>query len=214
MVRNQWYVVLESNEVGAHPIGVTHLGEKMVFWWDAAGKSCTAADRCPHRRAALSVGKTLEGHLQCPFHGFELDSSGWMHNRARMIAASFLTKDLLVDWRWGERYFMQHLLDGDPAANNGGWQWAAGTGTDAAPYFRAFNPALQGIKFDPQGAYVRRWVPELAAVPDRFIHEPWKIPPDVQRQLGCMLGKGYPAQIIDHATARQRALTADQQGDA
>ena len=95
-----------------------------------------------------------------------------MHNRARMIVASFLTKDLLVDWRWGERFFMQHLVDGDPAANNGGWQWTAGTGTDAAPYFRIFNPVLQGIKFDPEGVYVRRYVPELADVPAKFIHEP------------------------------------------
>ena len=93
----------------------------------------------------------------------QLAQTGWMHNRARMIVASFLVKDLLVDWRWGERWFMQHLVDGDPAANNGGWQWTAGTGTDAAPYFRIFNPVLQGQKFDPQGAYVRRWLPELAA---------------------------------------------------
>jgi deoxyribodipyrimidine photo-lyase len=137
-----------------------------------------------------------------------------MHNRARMIAASFLTKDLLIDWRWGERYFMQHLLDGDLAANNGGWQWTAGTGTDAAPYFRVFNPVLQGMKFDPQGAYVRRWVPELAAVPDKFIHEPWKIPPEMQPQLGCVIGQDYPAPMVGHAAARQRALAAYQQGDA
>jgi deoxyribodipyrimidine photo-lyase len=143
----------------------------------------------------------------------QLKVTGWMHNRARMIAASFLTKDLLIDWRWGERYFMQHLLDGDPAANNGGWQWTAGTGADAAPYFRVFNPMLQGMKFDPQGAYVRRWIPELAAVPDKFIHEPWKMPPEEQRQLGCVIGKDYPVPIIDHATARQRALLTYQQGD-
>ena len=89
----------------------------------------------------------------------QLVQTGWMHNRARMIAASLLVKDLLVDWRWGERFFMQHLVDGDPAANNGGWQWTAGVGTDAAPYFRVFNPVLQAAKFDPDGAYVRRWVP-------------------------------------------------------
>jgi deoxyribodipyrimidine photo-lyase len=138
----------------------------------------------------------------------QLMESGWMHNRARMIVASFLVKDLLIDWRWGERFFMQHLVDGDPAANNGGWQWTAGTGTDAAPYFRIFNPVLQGKKHDPAGRYVRRWLPELARVPDKFIHEPWKMPLDVQREAGCMIGQDYPAHIIDHAWARERTLSA------
>ncbi len=138
----------------------------------------------------------------------QLNASGWMHNRARMIVASFLTKDLLIDWRRGERYFMQHLLDGDPAANNGGWQWTAGTGSDAAPYFRVFNPVLQGVKFDPQGAYVRRWIPELAAVPGSFIHAPWKMPSEMQRRAGCIIGKDYPAPIVVHAAARQRLLEA------
>jgi deoxyribodipyrimidine photo-lyase len=142
----------------------------------------------------------------------QLNTTGWMHNRARMIVASFLTKDLLIDWRLGERYFMQRLLDGDPAANNGGWQWAAGTGTDAAPYFRVFNPILQGKKFDPQGVYVRRWVPELAAVPGAFIHIPWEMPAEVQRQVRCRIGKDYPAPVVDHAFARQRALAAYRQG--
>jgi deoxyribodipyrimidine photo-lyase len=143
----------------------------------------------------------------------QLNSTGWMHNRARMITASFLVKDLLIDWRHGERYFMQHLLDGDPAANNGGWQWTAGTGTDAAPYFRVFNPVLQGKKFDPTGTYVRRWVPELSAVPDTYIHTPWEIPTSLQAKLGCVIGKTYPAPIIDHAMARQRVLAAYRQGE-
>ncbi len=108
--------------------------------------------------------------------------TGWMHNRARMIVASFLVKDLLIDWRWGEKFFMQHLVDGDPAANNGGWQWTAGTGTDAAPYFRIFNPVLQGKKYDPEGNYVRCWLPELAAVPDRYLQNPWDMPDNVQRE--------------------------------
>ena len=136
----------------------------------------------------------------------QLNASGWMHNRARMITASFLVKDLLIDWRRGERYFMQHLLDGDPASNNGGWQWIAGTGTDAAPYFRIFNPVLQGKKFDPHGVFIRRWVTELSAVPDAYIHTPWAMPDDIQSQTGCRIGKNYPAPIVDHATARQRAL--------
>jgi deoxyribodipyrimidine photo-lyase len=138
----------------------------------------------------------------------QLKEIGWMHNRARMIIASFLVKDLLVDWRWGERWFMQHLVDGDPAANNGGWQWTAGVGTDAAPYFRVFNPVLQGTKFDPQGGYVRRWVPALADVPDKFIHKPWEMSVEVQRTSGCVIGQDYPAPMVDHAPARARALAA------
>jgi deoxyribodipyrimidine photo-lyase len=136
----------------------------------------------------------------------QLSQTGWMHNRARMIVSSFLTKDLLIDWRKGERYFMQHLVDGDPAANNGGWQWAAGTGTDAAPYFRVFNPVLQGQKFDPQGVYVRLWIPELAAVADHFIHNPWKMTLDDQHRCNCVIGKDYPFPIVDHIMARQRVL--------
>jgi deoxyribodipyrimidine photo-lyase len=138
----------------------------------------------------------------------QLVETGWMHNRARMIVASFLVKDLLIDWRWGERFFMQHLVDGDPAANNGGWQWTAGTGTDAAPYFRIFNPVLQGKKHDPDGVFARRWLPELARMPDRFIHEPWKTPLDVQRVVGCVIAQDYPAPLVEHAWARERTLGA------
>ncbi len=138
----------------------------------------------------------------------QLRESGWMHNRARMVVASFLTKDLLIDWRWGERHFMQHLIDGDPAANNGGWQWSAGTGTDAAPYFRIFNPITQGEKHDPQGDYIRRWVPELRNVPDDHIHRPWSMPDAVQQAVGCMIGEDYPAPIVNHKAARKRTLAA------
>lgn len=138
----------------------------------------------------------------------QLQAIGWMHNRARMAVASFLVKDLLIDWRWGERWFMQHLIDGDPAANNGGWQWAAGTGTDAAPYFRIFNPVNQGIKFDPHGAYVRQWVPELRALPTKNIHEPWRLSNSDLEQACCRLGVDYPFPIVDHAQARIRTLAA------
>jgi deoxyribodipyrimidine photo-lyase len=138
----------------------------------------------------------------------QLLATGWMHNRARMITASFLVKDLLIDWREGERWFYRHLVDGDPAANNGGWQWAAGVGTDAAPYFRVFNPATQGERFDPLGDYVRRWVPELAGLPVKWIHRPWEAPPLELRAAGIELGRTYPRPVVDHAQARQRALAA------
>ncbi len=129
----------------------------------------------------------------------QLAETGWMHNRGRMIVASFLVKDLLIDWQVGERWFMQQLVDGDPAANNGGWQWTAGVGTDAAPYFRVFNPVRQGKKFDPEGSFIRRWVPELRAVLDNSIHEPWR---------DGTLPAGYPAPLVDHQQARKRALDA------
>lgn len=138
----------------------------------------------------------------------QLVQSGWMHNRGRMIVASFLVKDLLIDWRWGERFFMQHLMDGDPAANNGGWQWVAGTGTDAAPYFRIFNPTSQAETHDPNGDYIRRWLPELHNVPDEYIHEPWKMPAAVQQDAGCVIGEDYPEPMVDHREARERALEA------
>jgi deoxyribodipyrimidine photo-lyase len=141
----------------------------------------------------------------------QLQETGWMHNRARMIVASFLTKDLLIDWRLGEMHFMQHLVDGDPASNNGGWQWAAGTGTDAAPYFRIFNPVLQGEKYDPDGDYVRRWVPELRDVPDAFIQEPWTMSETEQVEANCVIGEDYPAPVVDHKQARERTLDAYKQ---
>ncbi len=138
----------------------------------------------------------------------QLLSTGWMHNRGRMIVASFLAKDLLINWQEGERWFMRHLVDGDLAANNGGWQWTAGVGTDAAPYFRVFNPVLQGQKFDPQGVFVRRWLPELRRVPDEHIHAPWRMPAPLQRAVGLLIGQDYPAPLVDHAEARLRALEA------
>jgi deoxyribodipyrimidine photo-lyase len=156
--------------------------------------------------AAWCEGRTGYPVVDAAMH--QLVETGWIHNRARMIVASSLVKDLLIDWQWGERFFMQHLIDGDPAANSGGWQWTAGTLTDAAPYFRIFNPVLQGKKHDPAGAYVRQWVPELASVPARFIHEPWRTPLDVQREMGCIIGQDYPAPMVDHAWTRERALSA------
>ena len=138
----------------------------------------------------------------------ELWHTGWMHNRVRMVVASFLIKHLLLDWRIGEAWFWDTLVDADPANNSASWQWVAGSGADAQPYFRIFNPVLQGEKFDPDGAYVRAFVPEIAGLPDRFIHRPWQASPVELGSAGVALGTTYPEPIVDHATARQRALAA------
>ena len=138
----------------------------------------------------------------------ELWTSGWMHNRVRMIVASFLVKDLLIPWQDGAAWFWDTLVDADLANNSAGWQWVAGCGADAAPYFRIFNPVLQGNKFDPQGDYIRKWIPELAKLPDKFIHSPWQTPGLILKECEIQLGKQYPLPIIDHAVARQRALNA------
>ncbi|KPP82822.1 MAG: deoxyribodipyrimidine photo-lyase [Oceanicaulis sp. HLUCCA04] len=138
----------------------------------------------------------------------QLWQTGWMHNRVRMIVASFLTKHLLIDWRRGEEWFWDTLVDADLANNAASWQWVAGSGADAAPYFRIFNPVTQGEKFDGSGAYVREWVPELKNVPDKFIHAPWAAPAGILSQAGVTLGEDYPRPIIDHSKARERALAA------
>ncbi|WCH26264.1 deoxyribodipyrimidine photo-lyase [Aeromonas salmonicida] len=147
--------------------------------------------------AAWCEGRTgypiVDAAMRC------LNATGWMHNRLRMIVASFLTKDLHIHWRLGEDYFMSQLIDGDLAANNGGWQWAAGTGADAAPYFRVFNPTTQGQRFDPQGDFIRTWVAELADIPTAYVHQPH----DWLRLKG---GRGYPAPMVDHALARVKAI--------
>lgn len=135
-----------------------------------------------------------------------LSQTGFMHNRLRMLTASFLVKDLDVDWRWGERYFAGLLLDFDFAANNGGWQWAASTGCDAQPWFRIFNPITQSKKFDAQGKFIRRYLPELGSVPDKFIHQPWLMSAAQQAQYQCYIGTHYPAPLVDHAQARLVAL--------
>lgn len=136
----------------------------------------------------------------------ELNATGAMHNRLRMVTASFLVKDLGIDWRRGERYFAGKLLDYDLAANNGGWQWSASTGCDAQPWFRIFNPVLQSRRFDPDGTYIRRWLPELARVPDAHLHAPWEMGRIEQRSGECVIGRDYPAPIVRHEEARRRTL--------
>ena len=149
---------------------------------------------------AWCLGKTgypiIDAAMRC------LNETGWMHNRLRMVVAMFLTKDLLLNWQWGERYFMNHLTDADFASNNGGWQWSASTGNDAAPYFRIFNPSLQAQKFDPKGDFVRHWIPELAHIEGAAIHEPGELDRGAE---------GYPAPIVDHKAARLRAIDAYRQ---
>jgi deoxyribodipyrimidine photo-lyase len=138
----------------------------------------------------------------------ELWHTGWMHNRVRMITGSFLVKDLLVNWTVGARWFWDTLVDADLASNTLGWQWVAGCGADAAPFFRIFNPVAQGMKFDPRGDYVRRWVPELARIPDEWIHHPWAAPETVRAAAGVVLGEHYPWPLVDHDIARREALQA------
>lgn len=156
----------------------------------------------PAQKALIAWQKGETGYPIVDAAMRQLNETGWMHNRLRMIVASFLVKDLLIDWREGERYFMSQLVDGCLAANNGGWQWAASTGTDAAPYFRIFNPTTQGERFDKNGEFIRRWLPELAAVPEKAIHQPWVWADKQGRTLA------YPRPIVDHAQARVATLAA------
>lgn len=136
----------------------------------------------------------------------QLNETGWMHNRLRMAVASFLTKDLLMDWREGERYFSERLVDYDPASNIGGWQWAASTGTDPVPYFRVFNPVRQSERFDPHGRFIKEWVPELEDVSKKYIHEPSKMTENEQEKAGCLIGEDYPEPVVDHKKMRKRAI--------
>ena len=168
-----------------------------------------AAKRLTFRESAEEFAAWSQGRTGYPIIDAamtQLVTYGWMHNRLRMIVASFFTKDLLLDYRLGERFFARHLADSELAANNGGWQWSASTGTDAAPYFRVFNPVLQSKKFDPDGTFIRAMLPALAKLPTRAIHEPWTLSPLEAQGLGFRLGRDYPEPIVDHAMARERAL--------
>ncbi len=174
-----------------------------------SSSSATAASsrwsRAQRRFAAWCDGQTGFPLVDAGMR--QLRREGWMHNRARLVVGSFLTKDLGIDWRWGERHFMRLLVDGDEANNNGNWQWIASVGTDPQPVFRRiYNPARQMETHDPDGAYVRRYVPELAGVPDEYLREPWTMPAEAQREAGCEIGGDYPRPIVDHAQARREAL--------
>ena len=152
--------------------------------------------RDPEALAAWEQGRTGYPIVDAAMR--QLVATGWMHNRLRMVTAMFLGKNLLLDWHAGERYFMRHLLDGDFASNNGGWQWSASTGTDAAPYFRVFSPVSQSERFDPEGRFIRHWLPELSELPDRALHDP--------ARRGDL--DGYPAPIVDAKASRRRAIEA------
>jgi len=170
-----------------------------------------AFDAMPWRKDAAGLKAWQRGLTGYPLVDAgmrELWHTGWMHNRVRMVAASFLSKHLLIDWRAGESWFWDTLVDADPASNPANWQWVAGSGVDAAPYFRIFNPVLQGQKFDPRGTYVRHWVPELADLPDALVHQPWKASAQQLEAAGVRLGKDYPEPVVEHELARQRALEA------
>ena len=171
----------------------------------------TEWERFPWREDASDLRAWQRGRTGYPIVDAgmrELWTTGWMHNRVRMIVASFLVKDLRIAWQSGARWFWDTLVDADLANNTLGWQWTAGCGVDAAPYFRVFHPVLQGEKFDPDGAYVRRWCPELARLPARWIHRPFEAPPSVLKEAGVRLGSEYPEPIVSHAAARQAALAA------
>jgi deoxyribodipyrimidine photo-lyase len=166
-------------------------------------------DKLPWRKDAAGLRAWQRGRTGVPIVDAgmrQLWQTGWMHNRVRMIVASFLVKHLLIDWRAGADWFMDTLVDADLAANSMNWQWTAGTGIDSQPFFRVFNPVSQGEKFDADGAYVRRFVPEIAALPDKFLHAPWLAPPLALQAAGVKLGRTYPAPIVDLAAGRARAL--------
>jgi len=187
----------------AHVLG--HFPANAHSEFQARFRGAIRWSRAERRFEAWCAGRT--GYPAVDAGMRQLRREGWMHNRARLLVGSFLTKDLGIDWRWGERWFMRLLLDGDEASNNGNWQWIASVGVDPQPAFRRiFNPGRQQERFDPDGTYVRRYVPELADVPDAYLAEPWTMPPEVQDQARCRIGEDYPRPIVDHAQARREAL--------
>lgn len=185
----------------------------LLWWFPHTDRQPLQAgfERFPWREDAAALTAWQRGRTGYPLVDAalrQLWQTGWMHNRGRMVVGSFLVKHLRMHWLEGARWFWDTLVDADLANNTLGWQWVAGCGADAAPYFRIFNPVLQGERFDPHGVYVRRWVPELAGLPDEWIHRPWEAPPLVRQAAGVVLGKTYPAPIVQHDQARREALEA------
>lgn len=216
--RQVWQAVASAKPVGAREVFLRQLGWREFAWHLLHHFSYTPEEplrpafrRFPWVRDEARLRAWQKGQTGYPVVDAglrELWATGWMHNRARMIVASFLVKDLRLDWLAGARWFWDTLVDADLGNNTLGWQWSAGCGADAAPYFRIFNPVAQGRRFDPDGAYVRRWVPELAALPARWVHEPWNAPAEVLQQAQVRLGREYPPPIVEHAVARRQALDA------
>jgi deoxyribodipyrimidine photo-lyase len=194
-------------------LGWREFARHLVWHWPRFPHESFRAEfrRFPWRDDAAALARWQHGQTGYPLIDAgmrELWHTGWMHNRVRMVAASFLVKHLLVPWQQGARWFWDTLVDADLANNSVGWQWVAGSGADAAPYFRVFNPLLQAQKFDPDGNYVRRWVPELAALPTELLHDPSMAPESALRAAGVELGRTYPLPVVAHTVGRARALAA------
>ena len=189
--RDFYFMILDRSP---HVVGHAFKPEYDAIQWE----------EWPEGFAAWCAGQT--GYPLVDAAMRQLRHSGWMHNRLRMVVASFLSKDLGIDWRLGEQYFAEQLNDFDLSANNGGWQWASSSGCDAQPYFRIFNPVTQSEKFDPEGKFIRRYVPELAKVANKYIHAPWLMGRVEQEGLGIVIGRDYPGPIVDHAQAREKTL--------
>ncbi len=215
-VRRAWHTIRKSGRAGAgylRQLGWRDFAHHLMFHFPETPESALRPEyrEFPWKNNAPLLKawqKGLTGYPIVDAGMRELWHTGWMHNRVRMIAASFLVKDLLIPWQRGAEWFWDTLVDADLANNTLGWQWIAGCGADAAPYFRVFNPVLQGEKFDPGGGYVRRWVPELGALPDKWIHKPWEAPEEILLKAGVVLDKHYPRPVVDHGFARRRTLTA------
>ena len=218
-----WRAAASVGDAGEAPAGDVETFHKELLWrefsyqilfhWpDLAAENWKPAfDAMPWRDDEAGYRAWTKGRTGYPIVDAgmrELWATGWMHNRVRMIVASFLTKHLLIDWRRGEDWFWDTLVDADPASNAASWQWVAGSGADAAPYFRIFNPTSQSERYDANGAYIRKWVPELGKLSDKHLHAPWQATDRDLKRAGVVLGESYPCPVVDHLLARQRALDA------
>jgi len=214
-IRSKQAGVIRNGEGFLRQLGWREFAHHLLVHFPETPGHCLRPEfeRFPWLRDARALKAWQQGRTGYPLVDAgmrQVWKTGWMHNRVRMIVASFLVKHLSIDWRDGAAWFWDTLVDADLANNTLGWQWTAGCGADAAPYFRIFNPVAQGQKFDPNGDYIRRFVPELKKMDAKFIHQPWKAPREALRQAGIELGTHYPRPIVDHAGARKRALAAYQ----